>query len=131
MRCGHNRCSPTSCGDGTPAEATVPAHSTCPKPSRQILKRKLIVVSLAMAPYAKPISILVVVVAVSYVSLIIGELVPKQIALKKPEAIAARVAPAVMLLTWSASPIVWLLSLSVRSSGIIDDMILALYRARM
>jgi putative hemolysin len=66
----------------------------------------------AIAPYAKPVSILVVVVAVGYLSLIIGELVPKQIALKNPEAIAVRVAPAITVLARAATPVLWLLNLS-------------------
>jgi putative hemolysin len=66
----------------------------------------------AIAPYAKPISIAVVVVAVTYLSLIIGELVPKQIALKNPEPIAVRVAPAVTLLARGIAPVLWLLNLS-------------------
>ncbi|WP_439573438.1 hemolysin family protein [Phreatobacter sp.] len=50
-----------------------------------------------------------VVVAITYLSLIVGELVPKQIALRNPERIAARVAPAMKLLSRLASPLVWLL----------------------
>lgn len=51
----------------------------------------------------------VVVSVITYVSLIAGELVPKQIALRDPEAIAVRVAPAMTLLSRLASPLVWLL----------------------
>ena len=46
-----------------------------------------------IAPYAKPTAVTIVVVAVTYLSLIIGELAPKQIALKNPETIAIHVAP--------------------------------------
>ena len=53
-----------------------------------------------------------VVAAITYLSLIVGELVPKQIALRDPEAIALRVAPAMMLLQKAASPLVFLLDLS-------------------
>lgn len=53
-----------------------------------------------------------VVVAITYLSLIVGELVPKQIALRDPERIAARVAPAMKLLSRLASPLVWLLDSS-------------------
>lgn len=53
-----------------------------------------------------------VVVAITYLSLIVGELVPKQIALRAPEAVAARVAPAMELLSRVALPLVWLLSAS-------------------
>ncbi|KNX40030.1 Magnesium and cobalt efflux protein CorC [Roseovarius tolerans] len=49
---------------------------------------------------------------VTYLSLVIGELVPKQIALSNPESIAARVAPAMMLLSVIAAPLVWILDRS-------------------
>jgi putative hemolysin len=51
----------------------------------------------------------IVVLVITYMSLIIGELVPKQIALRDPEAIAVRVAPAMTFLARIASPLVWLL----------------------
>ncbi|NBB51704.1 DUF21 domain-containing protein [Rhizobium sp. CRIBSB] len=53
-----------------------------------------------------------VVVAITYLSLIVGELVPKQIALRAPEAVAAKVAPAMSLLSRVALPLVWLLNAS-------------------
>ncbi|SMF04726.1 putative hemolysin [Xaviernesmea oryzae] len=56
-----------------------------------------------------------VVVAITYLSLIVGELVPKQIALRAPEAVAARVAPAMMLLSKVGAPIVWFLDISGRA----------------
>jgi putative hemolysin len=56
-----------------------------------------------------------VVVIITYLSLIIGELVPKRIALRTPEAIAVRVAPAMMLLAKIMSPLVWLLDSSGRA----------------
>ncbi len=49
-----------------------------------------------------------VVVLLTYLSLIVGELVPKQIALKNPEQIASRVAPAMTLLSRIGAPLVWL-----------------------
>ncbi|MEZ2128888.1 MULTISPECIES: hemolysin family protein [unclassified Sinorhizobium] len=55
-----------------------------------------------------------VVVAITYLSLIVGELVPKQIALRAPEAVASRMAPAMMILSRLASPLVWLLDGSGR-----------------
>jgi putative hemolysin len=54
------------------------------------------------------------VVAITYVSLIIGELVPKQIALRNPEGIAIRMAPAMMVLSVVAAPVVWFLDRSGR-----------------
>jgi putative hemolysin len=53
-----------------------------------------------------------VVTAITYVSLIVGELVPKQIALRDPERIACRVAPAMTWLAKIAAPAVWLLTWS-------------------
>jgi putative hemolysin len=55
-----------------------------------------------------------VVVMLTYLSLIVGELVPKQIALKNPEAVASRVAPAMVLLSRVGAPLVWLLDVSGR-----------------
>lgn len=66
----------------------------------------------AVAPYAKPISIVVIVVAVTYFTLVVGELVPKQLALKNPEAIAVRVAPVVGVFAKVAVPVLWVLNLS-------------------
>ncbi len=55
-----------------------------------------------------------VVVAITYLSLIVGELVPKQIALRAPEAVASKVAPAMLWMSRLASPLVWLLDFSGR-----------------
>lgn len=52
---------------------------------------------------------------ITYLSLIIGELVPKQIALRNPERIACLVAPAMSLLAVVAAPIVWFLDRSGRA----------------
>ena len=56
----------------------------------------------------------VVVTIITYFSLIVGELVPKQIALRNPERIAMLVAPAMTVLSRIASPLVWLLDMSGR-----------------
>lgn len=53
-----------------------------------------------------------VVVAITYLSLIIGELVPKQLALKDPESIASKAAPSMVVLSKLAAPLVWLLDTS-------------------
>lgn len=50
-----------------------------------------------------------VVAVITYLSLIIGELVPKQLALRNPETVACMVAPAMRLLAVAAAPLVWLL----------------------
>ena len=46
-----------------------------------------------LAPYAGPLAFGIVVAAITYLSLIVGELVPKRLALNGPEAVAARIAP--------------------------------------
>jgi putative hemolysin len=61
---------------------------------------------------ADTIGVGLVVGVITYASLIIGELVPKQIALRDPEAIAVKVAPAMVLLAKISLPLVWLLDRS-------------------
>jgi putative hemolysin len=63
-----------------------------------------------IAPYAHAISIATVVIVISYFSLILGELVPKRIALARPERIAATLARTMRLMAWLATPLEWLLS---------------------
>ena len=62
--------------------------------------------------FAEEVGVGVVVVVITYLSLIVGELVPKQIALSDPEGVASRVAPAMRRLAQAASPLVWLLDRS-------------------
>lgn len=54
----------------------------------------------------------IVVGVITYASLIIGELVPKQIALRNPESVAVKVAPAMIWLARVSSPVVWVLDVS-------------------
>jgi putative hemolysin len=51
----------------------------------------------------------IVVAVITYLSLIVGELVPKQLALRNPEGVACTVAPAMRILAIVAAPLVWLL----------------------
>src|SRR5215210_3607637 len=53
-----------------------------------------------------------VVTVITYASLIVGELVPNQIALRDPESVAVRVAPAMVLLSKISLPLVWVLDRS-------------------
>ena len=64
------------------------------------------------ATIAEPAGVGFVVALITYCSLVIGELVPKQIALRDPEKIAVRVAPAMTVLAQIASPLVGLLDVS-------------------
>jgi putative hemolysin len=61
---------------------------------------------------AGPLGLGLVIVTVTYLSLIIGELVPKQLALKAPERIAARVAPGMNLVARLFTPVVTVLDAS-------------------
>ncbi|MGH7029949.1 MAG: hemolysin family protein [Stellaceae bacterium] len=62
--------------------------------------------------YAHAISMAIVVLAIAYLSLIIGELVPKRVALAHPERIAAALARLMRALARFGAPIEWFLSTS-------------------
>lgn len=64
------------------------------------------------ATLAQSVGVGAVVVAITYLSLIVGELVPKQIALRSPEQVACRVAPLMRAVAAVAAPLVWLLDRS-------------------
>ncbi len=64
------------------------------------------------ARMAQPLAVGGVVMVITYLSLILGELVPKQIALRSPEAMAVRVAPLIAGIATVAAPVVWLLDVS-------------------
>src|SRR4051794_4470836 len=66
----------------------------------------------AVAPFASSIAFTTVVVFTTYLTLVVGELVPKQLALRQPERVSAVVAPALLLLARIGAPIVWLLGQS-------------------
>ncbi|MFN7173788.1 MAG: hemolysin family protein [Thermaurantiacus tibetensis] len=66
----------------------------------------------APAALAGPVALSVVIIVVTYLSLVVGELVPKQLALKAPERAAARVAPAMAALARLFAPVVSLLDSS-------------------
>ena len=67
------------------------------------------------ADFANTLGVGGVVVLLTYMSLIVGELVPKQIALRDPESVALRAAPIMAVLATIAAPLVWLLDLSGRA----------------
>ncbi len=62
--------------------------------------------------YARTISLAIVVGTITYFSVVLGELVPKRLALRDPERIAAMVARPMSLLSRIARPLVRLLTLS-------------------
>lgn len=65
-----------------------------------------------LAPYAHAVALTVTVVGLTYFSVVIGELVPKQLALLAPEGIAALIARPMMLLSRLVHPLVVLFSAS-------------------
>ncbi len=66
----------------------------------------------ALEPYGQAIGVALIVLATTYISLIVGELVPKRLALRSPEQIAAAVARPMAALSTAAAPVVRLLSAS-------------------
>ncbi|HEY2619701.1 MAG TPA: CNNM domain-containing protein, partial [Acetobacteraceae bacterium] len=70
----------------------------------------------ALASVAEPLSLALVVVVTTYLTLVLGELVPKHLALRRPEHTAAHVAPAIVWMARITGPVVWLLD---RSSGVV------------
>jgi len=65
-----------------------------------------------LAPYSQAISVGVVVLTITYLSLVLGELAPKRVALANPERIAARVAGPMRAMAAVARPLVRFLSAS-------------------
>ena len=65
-----------------------------------------------LAPYSEAIASSIAILLITYLTLVIGELVPKRLALNNPELIAAAVALPMQTFAAIASPIVYLLSAS-------------------
>lgn len=61
------------------------------------------------------VAIVLVVSSITFLSLVLGELAPKRLALAHAEAIARVAAPPMRLLARAAAPLVWLLSASTRA----------------
>ncbi|NLE75920.1 MAG: HlyC/CorC family transporter [Chloroflexi bacterium] len=65
-----------------------------------------------LAPYSGGLAVGLVVLGITYLSLVIGELVPKRLALNNAEQVAATMAPTMRILARVTAPAVRLLSLS-------------------
>ena len=65
-----------------------------------------------LMPYSEVISILVGILPITYLSLVLGELVPKRMAMRSPERVSAWVAGPMLFFAWIFSPVVKLLSFS-------------------
>lgn len=67
-------------------------------------------------PYAATVATVIIVIIVTFLSILFGELVPKRIAIMNPEKIAKGIARPIKILSTISYPLVWLLS--SLSSGI-------------
>jgi len=70
-----------------------------------------------IAAMARPIALTVFVMLLSFVTLLLGELVPKRLALRQAEAFARLAAPAMQMFAWIARPLVW--GMSTATSAVI------------
>ena len=64
----------------------------------------------ALQPYAKTISTTIIIILVTFISIIIGELLPKRFGLTNAEKIACVVAKPMLLISRATHPLVWLLN---------------------
>lgn len=65
-----------------------------------------------LKPYSQQIAVSVVVVIVTFFTLVLGELVPKRLGMSRPEAIATAVAKPMYIISVICKPFIWLLTLS-------------------
>ncbi len=87
------------------------------------LERELETYPTPIANYAHYVSMAIVVIGISYFSLILGELVPKRIALLHPERIAEALARLMRAIARAGAPIEWFLTAST-------NLVLRLFRLR-
>ena len=65
-----------------------------------------------LAKHAEIVALAIVVIGLTYVMLVFGELIPKRIALAHPEAVASLIAPVLSVISWVAAGPVWVLTAS-------------------
>ncbi|MDR3685600.1 MAG: hemolysin family protein [Coriobacteriia bacterium] len=68
-----------------------------------------------LARVAPGLAVLLVTLVISYVTLVLGELVPKRLGLQRAESVAIAVAGPVLWLERAAAPLVWLLTVSTNA----------------
>ncbi|MVT11808.1 hemolysin family protein [Chitinophaga tropicalis] len=66
----------------------------------------------SLALYSNGIAITIIVVSVTYFTLVLGELVPKRLGMLRPESIAKEMAGPMKFVSVVTSPFIWLLSIS-------------------
>jgi putative hemolysin len=74
-------------------------------------------------PYAHTIAVAIVVIVITYFSIVFGELIPKRIGMLFPESIATVVALPMKIISIVASPFIWLLTIT-------NDLFFKLFRIR-
>jgi putative hemolysin len=62
-----------------------------------------------LAPFAETLALGVVVLVTTYLTLVLGELVPKTLGLRRPEQVAARLARPIAVTARIGAPVVWIL----------------------
>jgi putative hemolysin len=64
---------------------------------------------------APAVALVLVTIAISYLSLVLGELVPKRLALQRAETVALLLGPSIDKISKAFRPVIWLLSLSTNA----------------
>ena len=64
----------------------------------------------ALRPYSQSISVLIILILITYLSIVFGELIPKRIGLMFPERIASAVARPMTFISIITKPFIWLLT---------------------
>ncbi len=67
---------------------------------------------ISFVPYNQPISVAIVVIITTYLTLVVGEIVPKVIALNEPEKVSLRVARSMVILSKISKPVSFILAKS-------------------
>ena len=77
----------------------------------------------ALAPYADTLSVVVILIIITFFSLVLGELVPKRIGLTYPEGIAKAMAFPMKIISIIMAPFIWLLTMTT-------ELILKVFRVK-
>ena len=67
---------------------------------------------ISFIPYSEPISVAIVVIITTYLTLVVGEIVPKVIALNNPEKVSLKVAKSMVILSKVSKPVSFVLAKS-------------------
>ena len=87
---------------------------------------------ISFVPYSEPISVAIVVIITTYLTLVVGEIVPKVIALNDPERVSLKVAKSMVILSKVSKPVsfvlaksssflLWLLRIENKSDDIVTE----------